>query len=452
MRRERSFLILVVLGIALGAYIYFVERKRPASDEPEAKPKVFEALEAADIEELVITAPDDEMTRLARQDGSWQLVEPVTAAADENEVNGLTSSLTTVERVDVVDENPKSLKEFGLEPARAEVAFRTKDSTELRRLLIGDRVPTGAELYAKLPGETRVFLIPSYLESSLIRTTFQLRDKAVLKFDRDKAESLEVVTPDHRIRMTHAPTEWRIVEPLTVRADFGAAESLVGRLSTAQMKSIVSSEPLASKAMSDMGFTRPTATAIVATGSARATLLVGGKTKEGDYYARDTARPLVFTVEPALVEEMTKPVSDFRRKDVFEFRPFSATRIELTRDGTTYVFEKVKTEEKEGPTTEKWRQTAPSTRDIDLSKMDPMLSAFSNMRAESWVASTSGLGLDTPQITLAAKFDEGKKEERVAFARKGDQVHVMRADEPGAAKISTADYETATRALDELLK
>lgn len=452
MRRERSFLILLVVGIALGAYIYFVERKRPAGDEPEAKPKVFEALEAAQVEELVVTAPEDETTRLAKRDGAWQIVDPVTAPADETEVSGITSSLASLERVDTVDENPKNLSDFGLEPARAEIAFRTQGAKDMRRLLIGARAPTGAELYARLPGESRVFLIPSYVESSLVRTTLQLRDKTVLKFDRDAAESLEVVTPEHTIKLAHAPSEWRIVEPLKVRADFGASESLVGRLATAQMKSIISSEPLEQPALRKMGFDKPTASATVASGSSRATLLVGAKTPEGDYYARDTSRPLVFTVESSLVDEMKKPVSEFRRKDLFESRSFTATRIELTRDGKTCVFEKVKTTEKEGATTEKWRQTSPTARDIDLAKMDPMLSGFSNVRAESWVSSTAGLGLDQPQITLAVGFDEGKKEERLAFARKGDEVFVSRADEPGAAKISTSDYETALRALDELLK
>jgi hypothetical protein len=452
MRRERSFLILLVVGIALGAYIYFVERKRPASDEPEAKPKVFAEVEAADIEELVVTAPESEVTRLAKRDGAWQIVAPVKTAADESEINGITSGLSSLERVETVDENPPSLKDFGLEPARAEIAFRTAKDKEMRRLLIGNRAPTGAELYAKLPGESRVFLIQSYLESSLVRTTFQLRDKTVLKFDRDATESLEIVTPERRIKLTHGASEWRIAEPLTVRADFGTAESLAGRLSTAQMKSIVSTDPPDAAALRKMGFEKPAVTATVASGSARASLVVGTKTPEGDYYARDTSRPLVFTVEPALVEELIKPVTEFRRKDLFDSRAFTATRVEIVRDGKTYTYEKVKTGEEEGPTTQKWRQKTPTERDVDLSKMDPMLSGFTNARAQSWVSSTAGLGLDQPQIALAIWYDEGKKQERVSLSRKGDDVYVSRGDEPGAAKISTADYETALRALDELLK
>jgi hypothetical protein len=192
-----------------------------------------------------------------------------------------------------------------------------------------------------------------------------------------------------------------------------------------------------------MGFESPAVTATVASGSARASLVVGAKTAEGDYYARDTSRPLVFTVEPALVEEMSKPVGDLRRKDLFDARAFTATRVEVVRDGKTYVFEKVKTGEKEAPTTEKWRQTTPAERDVDLSKMDPMLSGFTNARAQSWVSSAAGLGLERPQIALRIWYDEGKKNEQVSLSRKGDDVYVARSDEPGAAKIASADYETA---------
>jgi hypothetical protein len=453
MRRERSFLILLVLGIGLGAYIYFVERKRPPSDEPEAKPKVFADLQADQIEELVVSAGGDKTT-LAKKDGTWHIVQPITAPADETEVSGITGALTSLERVETVIDNASSVKEFGLDPPKAEIAFRKQGSKEPQRLLIGERAPTGAELYARLPNGPGVFTIQSYVESNFVRTTFQLRDKSVLKFERDKVESINLVTPARSITLTHTPSEWKIAEPLAVRADFGAAENLVGRLASAQMKSLVSEQPLDAAALRKHGLDTPEATASLTTGSARATLEVGSKTPEGDYYARDTSRPLLFTVESALVEELLKPVSDFRRKDLFEFRSFNATKVEVTRDGQTYVFEKVKAPpDKDGAAaTDKWRQTAPQGRDIESSKIDPLLSGFSNVRALSWLASTSGLGLDKPQATVTATFDDGKKTERVAFARKGDTVYVTRADEPGAATISSADYETALRALDDVLK
>ena len=52
-------------------------------------------------------------------------------------------------------------------------------------------------------------------------------------------------------------------------------------------------------------------------------------------YARDASKPMVVTVESALLDDLKKGADDYRRKDVFEFRAFNATRIEITRNGQT---------------------------------------------------------------------------------------------------------------------
>jgi hypothetical protein len=447
MRRERSFLILVVLGIALGAYIYFVERKRPAADAPEEKPKVFANVQEADIEEIVV-ATGGETTRLKKTGDRWQITEPFAAPADREAVNNLTGNFASLERNDVVDENPSNVKDFGLDPPRADVGFRTKNSKDMRHLHVGNRTPTGGDLYARVQGEPRVILISGFMDSVFVRSAFDLRDKSILVFDRDKTDAVEIVAGGRRVKLTHAPSEWRLAEPLQVRADFGTAEGIVGRLASAQMKAVVANEGPDAANSKKFGFDKPTLTVTITGGSAQAALKIGGKDDQGNYYATDTSRPLVFTVEPGLVDELNKPAADFRRKDLFDFRPFNATRIELSRGGETLVFEKVKNEDENAPTTEKWRQSLPSARDVDMQKMDAFLSGFSNIRIESWSEKPAP---QTPQMALAVKFDAGKKDERVTFARAGNTVHVSRSDEPGTATISATDYETAVRALDDLL-
>ena len=74
------------------------------------------------------------------------------------------------------------------------------------------------------------------------------------------------------------------------------------------------------------------------------------------------------------------------------------------------------------------------------------------MRAESFVESTAKTGLDKPALALHVKFDEGKKEERVAFGKVGDDVYASRPNEPGAAKVAAADFNESMKMLDEISK
>jgi Domain of unknown function (DUF4340) len=191
MNRGRHTLILAVLAAAIGAYIYFVEMKRePASETPAATlAKVFDGLDAAKVEEVRITAASGDTTTVQRQNNAWQIVSPVQAAADDTEVSGMTSSLSGLEVQRVIEEQPKDLATYGLATPRIQVAFRAAGDKEPRRLLIGDKTATGGELYAKLAASPRVFLISGFLEGSFNRTTFELRDKKVLAFDRDKVGS-----------------------------------------------------------------------------------------------------------------------------------------------------------------------------------------------------------------------------------------------------------------------
>ena len=75
-------------------------------------------------------------------------------------------------------------------------------------------------MYAKLAGEPRVFLVSSYLDSTFNRTTFDLRDKSVLKLDREKIDTMEVNAARTHFAIREKVGEWQIAEPPAGRADF----------------------------------------------------------------------------------------------------------------------------------------------------------------------------------------------------------------------------------------
>ena len=78
----------------------------------------------------------------------------------------------------------------------------------------------------------------------------------------------------------------------------------------------------------------------VGSGSSQAGLAIGKSAGEGVVYAKDLSRPMVFTIESALADELKKPADDFRIKDLFDARSFNTTRVEIARGGQTTAFEK----------------------------------------------------------------------------------------------------------------
>jgi len=110
MRGLTSTLILVVVLAGLGAYIYFVDSKRPAASadgSSETKDKVF-TVEADKINELRITT-QGETSLLRKSEAGWKMVEPTAVDADPPEVIGVATALTNIDIVRVVDDNATNL-------------------------------------------------------------------------------------------------------------------------------------------------------------------------------------------------------------------------------------------------------------------------------------------------------------------------------------------------------
>ena len=434
MRRAWPTLLMVLVLAGLVGYIYFVDSKRePGSSTVKEKP--FTAVQADDIEEVQVKSADGETTHLQKADGKWQVVEPVKAAADTSEATSIASSLAGLEIQRVVDPNPTDLKQYGLEPARLEVAFKAKGQKDLTRLQIGEKTPTGSDLYARLPDQKRVFLVSSYLDSTFNKNTFARRDRRILVFDRNMVDSLEVTDGTTKRRLTKSGSDWKIASPISVRADFAAVEGALERLSSTQMQGIVDPE---GKDLAKYGLTKPSGSIVVGTGSSSAALTLGS-TENALLFARDSSRPMVFTIAPAIKGDVIRTVADFRRKDLFDGRAFTTTKAEFKRGTETIVLEKSKGKDN----TDVWKAGG---KDVDAMKADDLMTKVTGLRAASFQDQPPP-SLKMPELVVTVTFGENKQE-TVSFAKAGTDVFASRMDEPGAAKVEGMGLDDVMKAID----
>lgn len=450
MRGGRSLLILLVVALGLGAYIYFVEMERdPAGTE--TRDHAFD-VEPADISELDIQPASADPTTLRKTGDHWALATPVVAPADRATVDAIVSALSTMEIDRVVDENATALGQFGLETPRASVTFRTAGGAT-HTLRLGNTTPTSSGLYARIDDDARVVLIASYHEQTFEKTPFDLRDRQALVIDRDAVDRIAVTRPGAAdVQLRREDGDWRLAAPIEVRADATAAGDVISRLATAQMTAIVAEgDDITPARLRTWGLDAPRLVVTAGSASNTATLAIGGARDDASVYARDESRPIVFAVDASLLTDLSKGADDLRVKDIFELNAFSARSVDFTHGATTaaYVRNAPAAPEGEAAATPTWTRTKPEPGDVNQTALTDLLNTLASLRADRFVAQAPASGDD---VAVAATYGsaDAPDEERVTLRRAGATVYAIRAGEADAAVIAADRFDTILSQLKTL--
>ncbi len=433
MKGFKTTLGLGVVLIGLIGYIYIFEPTN--TNETDIKDQVF-AIAADDIDQLQVTAATGETTQLQKEDGVWKITEPVVGGVDDIKINALTTGLSTLAQERIV-EDAEVLSQYGLDPPHIAVGFRKQGEQSLQHLLLGDRTPAGDDLYAKRQGDPSVFLVSSFIENTYNRTTFDLRDKSVLKFDQSALEAISITQESRVTDFVKKDASWMITEPIAARAEYSSVEGLASLLSSSEVQRFIETK---TTDLSKYGLDTPFLQATVS-GLETTTSLLIGSIVEGTRYAKDSSRKGIFTVGNNLVQELQKELSEFRRKSIFESRPFSATKFEIHLGESTMSFDKTYDENEQ----EIWEING---QPIDSSEAENPLVKLTSLRAESFLAKPHP-SLDSPEMTVVATFDNKEQTETVSFVQVGSNVYVNRTDEPGSAIMLASAYEEVFKMLNE---
>src|SRR6187401_177865 len=212
MRGLRSTIALLVVLAGLGAYIYFVASK--AEDSSTKQEKLFSSVASDNIEELTVKNDAGETTTLKKADGKWTMTAPFQTRASDMDASGIANALAGLDVTRVVDENPTDVKEYGLDAPGVEIAFKSNGGKPSGKLLIGKKTATGGSIYARKDDEKRVVLIGEYNSTTFNKSTFDLRDKAIVTLDRSKVDGLDVVLDKSGFELAKKDSDWSMVKPI----------------------------------------------------------------------------------------------------------------------------------------------------------------------------------------------------------------------------------------------
>jgi hypothetical protein len=248
--KPRTLLVLLVLVLGLGSYIWFYDREQPSSEEraelekkaiPLKKDEVTAVSLQSDagtvrLEKASLPAPPappapkdkkEEGDELTETPVEWRIVEPLKARADTSLVDGLLDALASLDTVRKLDDvNPK---EVGLDRPRATVRVKTAEGEKV--LKIGAEIPTSSTTIAALEGGKGALVVSDSVLTEIRRKPGDWRDRQMYRGDRDHVQRITLVSGGQRVILAKQGDSFRIESPFKDKADRDKIDDLFAELS-----------------------------------------------------------------------------------------------------------------------------------------------------------------------------------------------------------------------------
>lgn len=443
MKRYYNTLIAVILLAALWAgFNYYNKKKGKEAATDTSKPKELVLPVKQDQVKSFTLAPHDGEPITCSLDGkNWTISQPRPLAADQNAVTSYVGSLIGLDVTAVVDEHPKNLNDFGLDPPASTLTVSTTGTPSQVKLLLGDATPTGDGLFAQVEGNPRVITLPGYAKSTLEKSLFDLRDRRVLTLDNDQIQRLDVTAPGKSFTLTKNPDGvWDMVLPPAVRAETFAVQNMLSGVQGLGMVGILKEE----KSGGDYGFGKPTLTVKFTAPSGSQTITVGKK-DGNNYDAMNSALAPVFTLPSDFVTRFQVDPATLRSKSFFSFSSFDAKNVDITTPKEHRVFEQKDF---------KWKQTSPSAKDETTEKIEDLLNGLTGMQAVSFPKASGGdmasFGLAKPLYTFKVTYGDKNTVEIVNVGAMNDHYYAARSTDAVPGEISKTNLDSVDKALGAL--
>jgi hypothetical protein len=424
----RGLIVAAVVLAGLAGTLYWSNHHKP-SDTTEASadvaPKIL-VVKEADIARFDLKKDGAEQVGGERNSaGQWRITSPTPLPADQSAVSSLLGTFSSLNSERLVEEKAGNLVPYGLDAPKLEVDLSEKGN-KTQKLLLGDETPAGNGIYAKLDGDPRVFTIPKYDKTSIDKSANDLRDKRLLTLDSDKISQVDLVAKKQEIAFGRNKDEWQIVKPRPLRADGTAVDELVRALTDAKMELDASDDP--KKDASLFSAAAPVATAKITAESGTQELQV--RKNKDDYYAKSSAIEGVYKVPSTLGQALDRDLDDFRNKKLFDLGSDDPNKIEI-RDATKSYFLTRSGED--------W--WSGSAKKMDAATVQDLIDKLRDLSASKFVDS----GFTTTLIDLSVTSNDGKRVEKVAISKAGDDYIAKREND-------LTLYQLASKAVDDLRK
>lgn len=413
----RNVLILLLVFVALCAYVYLVEIKQKGEEQArKEKAEKIVNLAKEEIDAIELNSKEHGAIELKKIEGKWVLIRPVKTKADEFAVDTLLHSITARRREKLVKEKDVNWSEYGFDAPSLTLTLVTKRGKTVVKF--GDANPAKTSRYVRVDEDPKLVLVEDTLKNAVNKSAHDLRDKTIVAMAPADIDRIVISDKDKELELHREEADdWRMTKPVRTRVKKMMVAFTLRGLTNLQAKKIIDAPE---KEGDVYGLEKPELTVLLAGKKLEQVLLIGApveKPKEGsplspDRYARIKGREIVYVIDGRVHKSLQVDPESLRDRSLFSFQPNNIEKLEIQLDGTTWLAQR----DKQG----QWVLEKPEK--VDQMDAQTVTGILSRLRDMQWMSLEKPSGddlapfhLDKPRLVVSL-FEKDKTDPMVLKA------------------------------------
>ncbi|MBT4128161.1 MAG: DUF4340 domain-containing protein [Nitrospina sp.] len=440
----KGTVFMAAVFLSLIVYYFFVDlpaeqKEKIAKDHAEKLIPV----EEKKVVEFSLTSNGEPVYLKRKAQHKWDLIRPFQTSGDSTEVESFISQIKSLKKIRVVEEQPKDLSIYGLNPPYAKIYFKFENKSE-ETLLVGNETPLGGSLYFKRENHPSVLMAASSL-SNFEKSSYSFRDKTLLNFNTGSIQKIQVLRETNSLQLKKTGEAWEILGDIHTQGDKDAIMNFLQSVQFSRVKEFINESP---DSLQPYGLSTPKLKLILENDKTH--ILSLGNLKEGKgYFARVNDSKNIVLVDPRLFKILSQKTVEFLDKTLLEFEEKDILELVLQSENETIRIT-------QGDNNSSWNIISPIKTDTDLSTINSLLFDLKEAKIKEFIKTSKDIdetfGLNIPRRSFSIK----EKTSRTSTLQLGNQstdgqqVFAKRAGEPTVFSISKKVVDKLFRSLHEL--
>ena len=436
----KTTLVLFVIAAGVFAYLFFVERNRPGTEEAARQAQNVVNFNRDKINGVVIQNGDDKID-IRRHEDKWRLEIPIKDQADGSVVNNLLLDLENWQKEAAIsakemEADKNKLADYGLANPKLRLKLLGPDAPP--EIFFGKDAALEGKMYVRFENSKETFLAGQSVKKAIDKKPENFRDRKLTDLIMAQVVRVVLKTSAGEMELQKRGDHWDIVKPLHTRADDQKVSALIAQVTTARIQQFVADDR---GDLHPYGLAEPrgSLTLFAQDDKQGQTLQVGGvPEKEKDQvYVRFSPRGFVYTLPKKIEQTLNNKPNDLRGRHLvrIDTKILDRLTIDAPGKGKTVLARK----------DENWTIASRNNASANSSEVRRLIDRLQNEQVTRFVEDVASnlpkYGLDKPQliVTFSSFASENTAETKageqpfasVAFGKvEGDDVYARIGDEP----------------------